>query len=63
MLPSLQFVDVVVWRAVAMMSVWPVGFELSVRNCPDHVEEGGAVRAFFLLFFHWLAFNFRTAGV
>ena len=44
LLPSLQFVDVVVLRAVAMMSILPVCFEILFQNCLGLIVRGGAVR-------------------
>ena len=44
LLSSLQFVDVVVLRAVAMMSVLPVRFEILFQNCLGLVVGGRAVR-------------------
>ena len=44
LLPSLQFVDVVVLRTVAMMSILPVRFEILFQNYLGLIVGGGAVR-------------------
>ena len=50
LLSSLQFVDMVMLRAVAMMSILPVGFELAFQKCFGLIVGGGAVR----LWVSWL---------
>ena len=48
LLPSLQLVDVVMWRAVAMMSVLPVGFKLQLAfEIINHIP---CKQSFFLYF-------------